>query len=154
MVKRAIAAFLLVAMSAWSEMVLAPMLTTRAGHMHPAHAAGAEPAEPVAGHHHGAQAQMSGKMPCCPRVHAAEPEVLLVVTAGEPPCSDAHRCCFQQGPQSVPAPAGSPKKLTREIAPAMAAVVDRANAITGHLRRDTPPALHASPNLLGMILRV
>src|SRR5260370_24162064 len=99
MVEEAIAAALLVAMAAWAEMTMAPMILMHAGQVHPAR----EMAEHKAAHHH----VMPAAHRCCPGFRNTEDTVPLEFAASGLPCQEQHRCCFQQGPHSVPAPASA-----------------------------------------------
>src|SRR5271167_4661451 len=109
MVKKSIAAALLMAMVVWVEMALAPMFFMHAGHVHQA----GEIAEHVVAHHHA----MPAGHPCCPKTSKTEAAAAIEFAAGSLPCQDEHRCCFQQGPQSVPATVSATHNLSREIAP-------------------------------------
>jgi hypothetical protein len=152
--KRAIAAFLLVAMTAWAEMALAPMLAMHAGHMLPGHEmAGDMPALP-GGHHHHGNSKMDPGRPCCPRIRAPEPAVIIAMSAGAAACNDPHSCCFRQGPQSVPAPASNVEKLVREVAPALALQVTPVRPVARFVLRDSSLAFSPPPDIFGMVLRV
>lgn len=151
MAKKLIAATLLVAMAAWSELTLAPMLTMRLEHMHPRHTATADYPPGQAGNSH---AHTTGAMRCCPGKHVAEAEIQLVAAADNLPCGDAHRCCFGQGPQSVPAPANDGRRLSRGTAPTPAAIVNSFVSIQVRATDESTPVLRAAPDLLGMTLRV
>src|SRR5271167_1364427 len=113
MLKKSIAAALLVAMMAWAEMALAPMLFMHTGHVH----AALEMSEPMAAHpaahHHVMPA--GHRLPCCPGIGKTENAALLEFAASSLPCQDDHRCCFQQGPQSMPALARARHRLSRDI---------------------------------------
>src|ERR1700722_2529952 len=132
MAKKAITAMLLVAMVAWAEMALAPMLAMQAGRMRPGHAM-AVVMPPEHAHHHAAMhpagqvaegAPTNSGRPCCPGVHTAQPEVVLELSAGLFGCEDPFSCCFQQGPQSIPIPARDVQKLTRDMTPVVVAELD------------------------------
>jgi hypothetical protein len=153
MAKKAIAAVLLVAMLAWAEMAMAPMLAMHAGHMRPGHEMDADMPAEHAAHHHAEHAQMAGHS-CCPGLHRAEPEAMLALTATAPACDDPHSCCFRQGPQSVPAPASDVQKLAREMAPVGATTV---RPLIEGSRRATDNqvlAFRPPPDAFGMTLRV
>jgi hypothetical protein len=163
MAKKAIASVLLVAMMAWAEMALAPMLAMHAGHMLPGHEMAADmPPERDAHHHaamhHAAQVaepeQMNSGRTCCPAVHKAEPEVVLELSAGTWGCDDPHSCCFQQGPQSVPVPARDVQKLTRDVAPVVVAEVNPAQPAMKRTVGNSALAVSPPPDVFGMILRV
>lgn len=97
MVKKCLAAVLLLGLLAWAEMPVAPMLL-----MHIAHAEPAQAAARAATHRHQA---VTSPHDCCPGLHkAAFPVPLLAFAERYVPCSDKHRCCFQQA-RNVPAPA-------------------------------------------------
>ncbi|HKM46250.1 MAG TPA: hypothetical protein VJX69_01610 [Terriglobales bacterium] len=145
MVKKSIAAALLVAMVAWAEMAMAPMILMHAGHLHPAR----EMAEHKAAHHHA----MPAGHACCPGLRNPENTVPLEFAASSMPCQDEHRCCFQQGPQSVPAPASARHRLSQEIASAETAQLSLTHT-ESHVSPAAAVALGPPPNLLGMVLRV
>ena len=148
MVKKSIAAALLVVMVAWAEMALAPMLAMRDGHVHAAH----EIAEHSAAHRHA----MPAGHPCCPKIGKTQTEdaAPLEFAAGSLPCQDEHRCCFRQGPQSVPAPVSAGHRLSQETAPAETAELSPAHDAESHVCPATAIALGPSPGVLGMVLRV
>jgi len=145
MVKKSIAAALLVAMVAWAEMAMAPMILMHAGHVHPAR----EMAEHKAAHHH----FMPASHPCCPGLRNTGNTVSLEFASSGLPCQEQHRCCFQQGPQSVPAPAGAGHRLSQEIAPAEIAKLSLTHR-ESHVSPAAAVALGPPPSLLGMVLRV
>jgi len=153
MAKKAIAVMLLVAMMAWAEMALAPMLAMHAGHMRPGH----EMAADMPAHHgHNAahrQAKAEG-LPCCPGFHKAQPEVAMIAITGAPACDDPHSCCFRQGPQSVPAPVRDAQKLSREIAPTVVAKLTPACHTARIVSRDCALELSPPADVFGMILRI
>jgi len=153
MAKKAIAAVLLVTMAAWAEMAMAPMLAMHAGHMRPGHEMAADMPAEYATHHHTEHAQMPGH-PCCPGLHRAEPEDVLVLRAGDPACDDPHSCCFRQGPQSVPAPVRDLQKLAREMVPAGAAIVRPAVVAAERAIGNEDLAFRPPPDVFGMPLRV
>jgi hypothetical protein len=153
MAKKAIAAMLLVAMAAWTEMAMAPMLVMHAAHMRPGHEMAADMPAEHAGHHHGEHAQMAGH-PCCPGLHKAEPEAMLALTASTPACDDPHSCCFRQGPQSVPAPASNVQKLVRDIALTGAAKVSPTVEAAERAIDNKAFAFRPPPDLFGVTLRV
>ncbi len=144
MLKKSIAAALLVAMVAWAEMALAPMFLMQAGHVHAAR----EMSERMAAHHH----VMPAGHPCCPGFGKAENTDRIEFAASSLPCQDEHRCCFQQGPQSVPAPVSS--RLSREIAPAEIAELSPAHDAASHVSPATAVAPGPPPGQFGMVLRV
>lgn len=144
MLKKSIAAALLVAMVAWAEMALAPMFLMQAGHVHAAR----ETSEHMAVHHH----VMPAGHPCCPGLGKAENTDRIEFAASSLPCQDEHRCCFQQGPQSAPAPASS--RLSREIAPAEIAEFSPAHDAASHVSPANAVAPGPPPGQFGMVLRV
>ena len=145
MVKKSIAAALLVAMVAWAEMALAPMFLMHAGHAHAAR----EVAEPMAAHHH----VMPSRHPCCPGLGKAVETALLEFAATSLPCQQQHRCCFLQGPQNPPAPISSRYRLSQEIAGAEIAQLSPAQA-ESHVSPTTAVVPGPGPGLPGMVLRV
>jgi len=104
MARRAITFVVLFAVAAWAELCVAPMLTMVA-HVHPTHAAAANKMDHAAMHHgmHHGGADAAEK-PCCPGLHGTISDKGLTIAAEAPGCEDSHRCCFRQGPQSVPSP--------------------------------------------------
>ena len=147
MFKKSIAAALLVVMVVWAEMALAPMLAMHAGHVHPAR----EMAGQMAGDHH----VMPAGHPCCPGLGKTTSDTArLEFAASTMPCQDQHRCCFLEGPQSVPAPASAGDKLSRDIAPAETAELIPANDAESHVSPATAVAPGPPPGLLGMVFRV
>lgn len=144
MLKKSIAAALLVAIVVWAEIALAPMFLMHAWHAHTAH----DMTEPMAAHHHA----MPAGHPCCPRIGATENASLPEFVANSLPCQEQHRCCFRQGPQSVPAPVSA--QPSQEIAPAETAELSPAPNANSHVPAATAAAFGPPPDLLGMILRV
>src|SRR5208283_2353215 len=145
MLKRSIAATLLVVMVVWAEMALEPMFLMHAGHVHAAR----EMSGHLAPHHHVAPA--SQRHPCCPALGKTENTAGVEFAASSLPCQDEHRCCFQQGPQSVPAPVSA--RLSQPIAPAEIAERSPAQA-EWHVPPATAVALGPPPGQFGMVLRV
>ena len=146
MLKKSIAAALLVLMVAWAEIALAPMLAMQAGHVHPASAMAGQMAE----HHHA----MPAGHPCCPGLAKPENTAFFEFAASTVPCQNDHRCCFRQGPQSVPAPVSASNNLSRDLTPAEIAQLNPANSAQSKVSSATPVALSPPPSLFGMILRV
>src|SRR5208282_519796 len=144
MVKRFIAAALLVAIMAWAKMAMAPMFVMHVWHAHP----GREMAEQKATHHHA----MPAGHPCCPGIGKTENADLLEFAAGSQPCQDEHRCCFRQGPLSVPAPVSAGRRLSSDIAPAEIAELSPARA-ESFVSLATAVAPGLPPSLFGMVLR-
>lgn len=171
MAKKAISALLLVAITAWAEMALAPMLAMHAGHMRMGHETvadmpAAQPGHNHAAHHHSAQSpaqnsearnaeEATGGKPCCPHLQKSEPPVLLFVVEEGPGC-ESHSCCFRQGPQSVPAQARDAETASRELVAALSSEVeiDPSLDATRNVFRDRPVTLHPPPDLFSMTLRV
>jgi hypothetical protein len=149
MFKKSLAAALLMVMVAWAEMALAPMLFMHRGHVHAAR----EMAEPVSGqtvaHHHHA---MPAGHPCCPGIGKTENTAPSEFAAINLPCQNEHRCCFQQGPQNVPAPVNA--RVSREIAPAVIAGISPDRAAESHVSPTSALALGPPPGQFGMVLRV
>ncbi len=148
MVKKSIAAALLVIMVAWAEMAMAPML---AMHVWPGHTAREMAAHMAAdmAHHHA----MPAGHPCCPKISKTEAAAPIEFAAGSLPCQDEHRCCFLQGPQNVPAPVSATHNLSREIAPTE--VVEFIPIFAeSHVSPTTAAAPGPPPGLLDMVLRV
>src|ERR1700692_3295831 len=105
MVKKSIAAALLVAMVAWAEMALAPMLAMPA-HMLP----GIDSVE------HAVMHAVPAGHPCCPKISTtnnSEEQAPVAFGSSSLPFQDEHRCCFRQSPQSVPAPVSAQQRLTQ-----------------------------------------
>ncbi|MGA2203847.1 MAG: hypothetical protein ABSG40_17995 [Terriglobales bacterium] len=146
MLKKSIATALLVVMVAWAEMTLAPMFLMHAGHVHPAH----EMSEHRAAHHH----VMPAGHPCCPGLSKSENAAALEFAASGLPCQDEHRCCFRQGPQSVPAPVSAGNRFSRDIAPAEIGELNPALNVVPHFSPAAAIAAGPPPGLLGMVLRV
>jgi hypothetical protein len=151
MLKKSIAAALLVVVMAWAEMALAPMLFMHAGHVHAASEMSESVAGQMAAHHHGMPA--GNRHACCPGIGKTENTALLEFAASSQPCQDDHRCCFQQGPQNVPAPVRGGDRLSRDIAPPEIAEFSLAHA-ESYAFPTTAIALGPPPGLLGMVLRV
>lgn len=145
MVKKSIAAALLMTMVVWVEMALAPMFFMHAGHVHPAR----EMAEHKAAHHH----LMAAGHHCCPGISKNENEDQFEFAASSMPCQDEHRCCFRQGPQNVPAPVSAGHRLSQEISPAEIAEFSPAHA-ESRVSPMTAVAPGSPPALLDMVLRV
>ncbi len=146
MLKKSIAAALLVAMMAWAEMALAPMFLMHSGHVHAAR----EIPEAMAAHH---RHVMPAGHPCCPGLGKIENTAALEVAASSLPCQDEHRCCFRQGPLNVPAPGSAGHRLSREIAPAEIAELSPPLA-ESHASPATAVAPGSPPGQFGMVLRI
>jgi len=142
---------LLVTITAWAEMALAPMLAMHAGHMRHGHEMAADMPAEHAGHHP-LHAKMDGRL-CCPGLHNGE-QAALTLAASASGCDDPHSCCFRQGPQSVPAPASELRSLPRNAGPVAVATSTPVVTISRLLNHEGKPGLRASPDRLGMILRV
>lgn len=147
--KKYIAAVLLLAVGTWIEMALAPMLLMSAGHVHSA----AEVTQHGVFHHHG----MPAGHACCPKIGATggtEDSGLAEVMSGSLPCTDEHRCCFRQGPQSVPAPVSAGQKLSQELASAEATNFASTPDSVSHVFSVPEFGPGPPPGLLGMVIRV
>jgi hypothetical protein len=151
--KKAIATVMLLAIAAWAEMALAPMLVMHAGHMRPGHEMAADMPAEHAAHHHAEHAQKAGHS-CCPQLRRTQPNDVVAMSAGIPACDDPHSCCFRQGPQSVPTPASDAQRLARELAPGDAATVNPALAAAGRVIDVGVFAFRPPPDGFSMILRV
>jgi hypothetical protein len=150
MVKKSIAAVLLLAMVAWAEIAMAPMFIMHAWYMHPAR----EVAEHNATHSHTTHRDpMPAGHPCCPGLGKTGNAALLEFAASSVPCQDQHRCCFLPGPQSVPAPVTAGRGLSQEIAPAEIAELSPAQA-ESQVALTTAVAVSPPPGLLGMVIRI
>ncbi len=149
MLKKSIAAALLVVMMAWAEMALAPMLFMHTSHMHAARDMAEHVTAHPGAHHH----VMPPGHACCPGIAKSQKTALLEFAASSQPCQDDHRCCFQQGPQSVPAPVRGGEKFSRDIAPPEIAGFNPAQ-VESHTTPTTTIALGPPPSMLGMVLRV
>lgn len=143
MLKKFIAAVLLFGMMAWAEVALAPMLFMHAGHVHAASAMAEH-----AAHHHA----MTAGHACCPGIGKPVDHGALELAASDMPCQDEHRCCFRQGPQSVPAPVST--TASSEGAPAQVADASLSSHATSHVFPTILVATGPPPDRLGMVLRV
>jgi hypothetical protein len=144
MVKKFIAAALLVAMVAWAEMALAPMFVMQVWHVHPA--------REMPGHNAAHDHAMPAGLPCCPGVGKTEDAARLEFAASSLPCQDQHRCCFQQGPQSIPAPVSA--RVSQEISAAEMAELNPASDTQSHVSPAAAIAVGSPPSLSGMVFRV
>lgn len=153
MVRKAIAGMLLLAIVAWAEMTLAPMLAMYGRHLH---VQSAFPANGISqnGPHHHAAPQQATKHPCCPPVRKIEAEDALELVAENSGRQDSHRCCFRQGPQSVPAPASDARQfgpqLFSTISPHVSVTAGGSHPIDIGMQAASPPY----PRTFGMTLRV
>lgn len=145
MLKKFIAAALLVAMVAWAEMALAPMFAMHAWPHHPA--------QEMTEHRAVYQHVMPTGHPCCPELRTTENMTPIEFAAGSQPCVDQHRCCFRHGPQSVPAPVSTGRRLSQEFARAETADLTLARDAESYLSPVTAVA-PGPPSLRGMVLRV
>jgi hypothetical protein len=147
MMKKSIAAGLLMVMMVWAEIALAPMLIMNLWHGQAAQAM----SEQMNAHLH----VMPAGHPCCPRI--GEPIPNKEDLAGfefattSLPCQDEHRCCFQSGPVNVPAPVSAARRYSRAIIPATAELSVPATSNEVHA---TAVAPGPPPGLAGMLLRV
>lgn len=146
MMKKSIAAALLMVITAWAEMALAPMLLMHGGSTH----AASEMAMPVADHAHAMPA--GHHHPCCPAIGKAESVAVVEFAAGSSPCDDEHRCCFRQAPQSVPAPVSS--RVSSELAEAELAAAGPEPTVESYLAATELVAAGTLPDQFGMVLRV
>lgn len=152
--KKAIAAILLVVITAWAEITLAPMLAMHWGHMRPGHEMAADMPAIHAGHHHAPDLAQSQGRRCCPGLRKLESMDLLEAVSDSPACDDPHSCCFRQGPQGVPAPARDIQRLAREIAPGVIAEAGPMRVAARRAVRNAVLAVSPPPGLFGMALRV
>jgi hypothetical protein len=154
MARKAIAGTLLVAIAAWAELALAPMPAMHAGHMHRGRALPVEVISQNAGHDHTAAAG-SRKHACCPPpIRHTQLQGTLELVADSSGCQGSHRCCFGQGPQSVPAPASEIRPLGPQI---VAATPEQGTQTSNGSDTAVPTAPVASPpdpHIFGMTLRV
>ena len=138
MVRKGIAVVLFIALCAWVEMLMAPMLL-----MHTLHAQPVTMAPAAAGHQHRAA---SATHSCCPGLRKAALAVpLLEFAANSQPCTEQHRCCFQQAPGNAPAPAqdNDVRSLGFEPVSRVASVsdaVESCSVVTAVQPRHSPPA--------------
>lgn len=144
--KKLISALLLLAITAWAEIMLAPLITMPAGHTHPAHAVALHPA----GHDHA----MTMAHACCPGLKtSAEAIPMLEFQAASLPCEDQHRCCFRQGPQGAPAPASARMRFSPEVASLQSGVLQpelrSSSPVAIPVERGLPP-----PARFGTVLRI
>lgn len=158
MAKKAIATLLLIAITAWAEMALAPMLAMHAGHMRPGHERAAVTAPQNAGHdhagHHPTAHTPASEPPCCPGLHETKSEYVIDLVADVPGCDRSHSCCFRQGPQSVPAPARDLQKSGREITPVATKEIRPVMVAATDVVSDSALALRPYSDVFGMTLRV
>jgi hypothetical protein len=148
MFKKSIAAALLMVVVAWAEMALAPMLFMQAGHVHAAGEMAALVPGQMATHHRA----MPAGHPCCPGPGKTDNAVPFEFAAGSLPCHNDHRCCFQQGPQSVPAPVNA--RMARDIAPADIAELSPDRDAESRIFPATAVPSGLPPGQLTMVLRV
>jgi len=152
MARKAIAGVLLLVIAAWAEMALAPMLAILAGHMHGEHALAAKESSQHAAHHAGSTPQGT-RHSCCPPIRSVESESVLELVAENSGCQDSHRCCFRQGPQSVPAPVSEVQRVGPLSSTASTRATQTANGsypIVGETELASPPY----PQIFGMTLRI
>jgi hypothetical protein len=153
MVKKSIAAALLVAMAAWAEMALAPMLAMPA-HMLPGIVTPAIVTEEHAGMHSHA---MPAGHACCPKIGAtnnSEEQTPVEFGSSRFPFQDEHRCCFRQGPQSVPAPGSAQQRLSQGTAGAETAEIRLVPCSESRICSEIKSALGPPPSAMRMVLRV
>lgn len=140
MARKIISALLLIAMAVWAELTLAPLLSL---HVH---------AEMAAQAHLDHQPADMPAHPCCPQTHGAVAPPYAISSA-ELPCADEHRCCFRQGPQSAPAPAGSPNRLSRELVVVNWLIASENPVQIDIYRFNTSAELRSPPGDFNMVLR-
>ena len=162
MEKKAIAGVLLLAIVAWAELLLAPMLLMHAERLHLGHEMALSGAHDTgvtsATHHHPGHAHAAG-LPCCPDLHKegshrATSNSLLFMVSSTPECADSHRCCFWQGPQSVPAPVRDVQKFERNTAPLSPTQASLPVHTEPRFAGDTPLAVPPHADLFGITLRI
>ena len=142
MARKIISALLLLAMAAWAELTLAPFLAL---HAH---------AQMVAMNHEDHHPAADAPHPCCPKAHGmAVAPPLYAITAGGLPNADEHRCCFQQAPQSAPAPAGSPSRLSKDLV-ALNRVTPSPNVSQPHIASLETASAFSPPGDRNMVLRI
>lgn len=153
MVKKSIATALLVAIVAWAEMALAPMLAMPA-HMLPAFVTPAIAfIEHAAMHDHAMPAGHS----CCPKISApnnSEEQAPVEFGSSRLPFQGEHRCCFRQGPQSVPAPVSAQQKLSQRTASAETGEIRLVSGSESRIFSEIQFALGSPPITMAMVLRV
>lgn len=145
MARRIIAVALLFIVTAWAEMLTAPMFTMPAAHPHRSH----ESAQAMAAQHHA----MPGHL-CCPRVEAVPVAVPPIeLSSASLPCQDNHRCCFRSAPQGAPEPARNDRRPARDLSGAAIAAV---HLISSVQPRVVPICLieSVSPSAFGMVARI
>lgn len=134
-------------MLAWAEMAMVPMLV-----MHLWHAKRAqEMSTQMAAHHHAMPA--GHNRPCCPIIDQSGNSALLEFASTSLPCQDEHRCCFRQGPLSVPAPVRPETRFSPALAFAERVALYLPDASSNDFAA-TVVAHAPPPDLLGMIFRV
>jgi len=153
MARKAVAGVLLLVIMAWAEMAVAPMLAILAGHMHGEHALAAGEYSPPATHHAASTGQRA-RHSCCPPVRRAETEGALELVAENSGCQDSHRCCFRQGPQSVPAPVSEARQLEQQLFSTTSSLVIQSASGSYPIEPEVESASPPYPHLFGMTLRV
>jgi hypothetical protein len=142
MARKIISALLLIAMALWAELTLAPFFSL---HVH---------AQMAASAHTDHQPSDMPAHPCCPKAHGPVIPPPYAISSAELPCADEHRCCFRQGPQSAPAPAGSPNRLSKDLVAVNSATVTPNPGQHNFSDLTASAELHAPPGDLNMILRI
>ena len=153
MARKAVAAVLLLVITAWAEMALAPMLAILAGHMHGEHALAAKEL-PQHTAHHVVSTRQGAKHACCPSIGRVEAEGVLELVAENSGCRDSHRCCFRQGPQSVPAPISEARQLGSQLSSTAPSQVPQIAASSYRIEAETEFASPPYPHLFGMTLQI
>ena len=144
---------LLLVIAAWAEMAVAPMLAILAGHMHGEHALAAKEL-PQHASHHVVSARQGAKHACCPPIGRVEAEGVLELVAENSGCQDSHRCCFRQGPQSVPEPVGEARQLGPQLSSTAPSQAPPIANVSYSIDAETEADLPAYPHLFGMTLRI
>jgi hypothetical protein len=144
--RKFISALLLLAITAWAEIMLAPLITMPAGHTHPMLAVAMHP-----GVHDHATSMAHA---CCPGLNGSrEATPPIEFRASSLPCQDEHRCCFRQVPQGAPVPASAririaPEMVSLQIA-ALKPELRSSSAVATPVERGLPP-----PALFSTVLRI
>jgi hypothetical protein len=145
MLRKSIAAALLVAMTAWAEMAVAPLFAMHVWQQHAAH----EMQTRMAAHEHA----MPAGHPCCPTPPKTANGVVLELAGDNLPCENQHRCCFRQAPPSVPALAAG-RGILRELAALQNVEIDARPDARAVASEAKPVALRPPPSSMSMVLRI
>lgn len=154
MARKAVAGVLLIAIAVWAEMALAPMLALLASPMHVGHTLPVQVASQHVTHHQAVPAKQADKHSCCPPVPKInEAAGMLELMAESSDCQDSHRCCFRQGPRSLPAPVSEARQFGPHVR--LTTPTEATQAGDGSYSVITePPAPPPYPQIFGMTLRV